>query len=1541
MSPRRKTAGRGSASWTSSVVNLVNTIVGAGVLAMPHAMSNMGVALGILVILWAALTSGFGLYLQTKCARYLERGGSSFFALSQITYPNAAILFDGAIAVKCFGVGVSYLIIIGDLMPGVAKGLGWHEGQAAYLVDRHFWVTAFMLIVIPLSFLRRLDSLKYTSLVALVSIAYLVVLVVYHFAAGDTLDRRGEVNWMHWQGPVSSLASFPIIVFAYTCHQNMFSVLNEIADDSPRNTASVVVTSVGSAAAIYVLVAITGYLSFGSAVAGNIVSQYIPSTASTIGRAAIVVLVVFSYPLQVHPCRASVDAVLRWRPRKRTSAANNDSNQREEMSEVRFAILTTAIIVLSYACAVTINSLDKVLAYVGSTGSTCISFILPGLFYYKISSPDSPHHQRLLKDEDEEYESPTRRDITTPWVTKSRERNQRMLRDAALALAVYGVVVMVAGQCALAIMPNPPDLAAQAAAESIFEQAGAALSGDRDGHTLAGQNAPLDPPADNNHVIPPPAYGEHYGQVKDDESGLGTDARVGTDGRVNIRISQKDHKLANLLHPVLKRHRDAEERKEPPPGYIPGDEGVPPMNVVVHVVGSQGDVQPFVALGKALKERFDHRVRLATHPVFQDFVTKNGLEFFSIGADPAELMAFMVKNPGLMPGFDTLRRGEVGKRRREVAEYIKGCWRSCYEAGNGLGAEANDKTVEDWSSHRPFVADCIVANPPSFAHIHCAEKLGIPLHIMFTMPYSPTQEFPHPLANIQSSNADPHLTNYISYGLVDMLTWQGLGDVVNTFRTRTLGLEPLSLMWAPGILQKLRIPHTYCWSPSLIPKPKDWGPQISVSGFFFLKTPSAYTPSPSLQRFLSSGPPPIYIGFGSIVISDPNAMTQLILAAVHLTGQRALISQGWGGLGAADPLPDNIFMLDSVPHDWLFQHVSCVIHHGGAGTTAAGIAAGKPTVIVPFFGDQMFWGSMVSKAGAGPPPIPHKSLTATNLADAIKTCLHPDSVAKARELSRRISCEDGTRTAAETFHRMLDLDSLRCSVFPAKPAVWRVKRTQVRLSAFAACTLAKAGLLDFSELKLFRAREYEVDQGPYGPIIGGATAILGTMGAMAMGLADMPVETLKALKIHPEGGRKRQASSPGGTGNDDPGSGDKKKASPGGTGKNNDPLGGKHERRPTSPGRKSFNVHESLAKIRGRSPRHGRAQSADPGGRSVPAGGNAVDTALHTASGIQKILSAGLSSPLDFTLSLTKGFHNMPKLYGDETVRTPDKVVDFKSGIKTAGKEFGLNMYDGISGLVTQPARGFAKEGAAGLLKGFGRGVGGVILKPGAAVFGIPAYTMQGVAREVGRLFGVGVEGYVIAARVEEGYREWSAATEGEKAEVVRQWNLLKEHLKKKKNPDEVLMGLLRERRRKRREHFARWRGRCGDRECGFCGRNAEGEMTEELVRGANGQEVEEEEMTLERLEERDLATAIQNSLDVQEREASGARRDDEDLEAAIRESLRERDAGVSLQGTRREDFERQHRNGEKSQQELEEERVVLEYVKKQSLLEKEYREKM
>jgi len=242
----------------------------------------------------------------------------------------------------------------------------------------------------------------------------------------------------------------------------MFSILNEISNSSHFRTTAVVIASIGTACSIYLLVAITGYLSYGDNIAGNIVAMYPPAVASTIGRAAIVVLVMFSYPLQVHPCRASVDAVLKWRPGKRRLAEGEGSprqqallpgskkkNKEEDISDARFAFITTIVIVLSYVVAMTVSSLESVLAYVGSTGSTSISFILPGLFYYKISDPDSAHHQRLLKeDDDEDYDSDDG-SVSLAGSTGAgsmgigKASKKIWLRRGSLALAIYGFVVMV------------------------------------------------------------------------------------------------------------------------------------------------------------------------------------------------------------------------------------------------------------------------------------------------------------------------------------------------------------------------------------------------------------------------------------------------------------------------------------------------------------------------------------------------------------------------------------------------------------------------------------------------------------------------------------------------------------------------------------------------------------------------------------------------------------------------------------------------------------------------------------------------------------------------------------------------------------------------------------------------------------------------------------------------------------------------------------------------------------------------------------------
>ncbi|KAG6080583.1 hypothetical protein E4U15_003249 [Claviceps sp. LM218 group G6] len=462
------------------------------------------------------------------------------------------------------------------------------------------------------------------------------------------------------------------------------------------------------------------------------------------------------------------------------------------------------------------------------------------------------------------------------------------------------------------------------------------------------------------------------------------------DGRINIKICTKDRRLVDLLAPKIDSRTLASPALPSAAAYIPpglgaalGQPPLPVLNVVIQIVGSRGDVQPFLALGKVLKETYGHRIRIATHAIFKSFVEENGLEFFNIGGDPAELMAFMVKNPGLMPGIDALKSGEITRRRRGIEEMLLGCWRSCFEAGDGMGPPPKQHRDTRVRRAQPFVADAIIANPPSFAHIHIAEKMGIPLHMMFTY---------DDLARSGGHHKQIQETSTRTTSCIFLLGSWIVEPSQNSLH--------ILLVSSSSILIVISL---FTKSPALIPKPNDWPVHIDISGFCFLHLASSYIPDPDLAAFLEAGPPPVYIGFGSIVVDDPNSMTQMIFEAIRLAGIRALVSKGWGGLGAEDGgNPESIFMLGNVPHDWLFERVSAVVHHGGAGTTATGIKAGKPTLIVPFFGDQPFWGAMIAKANAGPEPILYKDLTAEKLAEAIKICLEPNTLARAAELGTKI-----------------------------------------------------------------------------------------------------------------------------------------------------------------------------------------------------------------------------------------------------------------------------------------------------------------------------------------------------------------------------------------------------------------------------------------------------------------------------------------------------------------------------------------------------------
>src|SRR5215470_1241229 len=492
-----------------------------------------------------------------------------------------------------------------------------------------------------------------------------------------------------------------------------------------------------------------------------------------------------------------------------------------------------------------------------------------------------------------------------------------------------------------------------------------------------------------------------------------------------------DHAARCFAHAPswLTAHASEVEAAPGPPTEAPP---VPPMSIVIMVVGSRGDIQPFIPIGRRLAER--HRVRIATHREFRPMVEKAGLEFYPLGGNPHEMMEYIVKTGGsIIPTRLDQLWEDVPKKRAMIAEILASTWRACTEAD------------PDQPGARPFQADLIVANPPSYGHIHCAEALHIPLHMIFTMPWSATTAFPHPFARIELRTQHP-VENFFSYDVVDLMVWAGIGDLVNDFRTKTLGLRPLALPDGAALLEDHEVPFTYLWPESLVPKPDDWGPHIELANFIENEPAAAYEPPRGLLDFLASGEPPIYVGFGSVVVPDPQALTRTIFAALEKAGARGIVSEGWAHLGDATP-PANVYMIGDCPHDWLFPRCHAVCHHGGAGTTAAGVRAGLPTVIVPFFGDQFFWGRVVADAGAGPEPIPIHRLDVETLTAAFDACRRPQMKMRATELAARLRATDGVELAVRSIERHLPVPTMTCSGDPDHLAVSFCDTCQVRLCA--------------------------------------------------------------------------------------------------------------------------------------------------------------------------------------------------------------------------------------------------------------------------------------------------------------------------------------------------------------------------------------------------------------------------------------------------------------------------------------------------------------
>ncbi|THW22437.1 UDP-Glycosyltransferase/glycogen phosphorylase, partial [Aureobasidium pullulans] len=770
-----------------------------------------------------------------------------------------------------------------------------------------------------------------------------------------------------------------------------------------------------------------------------------------------------------------------------------------------------------------------------------------------------------------------------------------------------------------------------------------------------------------------------------------------SDGRVHLDVNSK---LARTLSVFIKDVPDLA-----PPEYeetVPEEFGnQPPLNIVIQIVGSRGDVQPFIALGNEL-QKSGHRVRLATHDVFRDFVTNSGLEFYPIGGDPNELMSYMVKNPGLIPSMKTMQAGEITKKRAMIREMLDGCWRSCIEPDDATGV--------------PFVADAIIANPPSFAHIHCAQALCIPVHLMFTMPWTATKNFPHPLANIQANNAEPTMVNRLSYAMVEWMTWQGIGDLVNKWR-KSLDLEPVPSSEGPLLLETLEVPHTYCWSPALVPRPADWPKHIDVCGFFFREPPS-YKPPPDLSAFLEAGPPPVYIGFGSIVIEDPEALTDTILEAVRMTGVRALVSRGWSKLGQGRDSDDTVFYLSDCPHEWLFDHVAAAVHHGGAGTTACGLSKGVPSFLVPFFGDQPFWGIMVAASGAGPEPIPYQSLTALGLARAITKCLAPETRLAAKEVADKMNTEDGVRAAVQSFHAQLPMD-MKCDVLKNEAAAWTLQEssTTIKLSKRAVSVLMRQTMFKPNKLSHYQSKPIIIDPKRWEPVSAVVSASLHTAGAMgraAAGVVSEPYQVYKSNKVlsspveadpGPSKTERREhelLSTTAATAKNDPENLEKA------------PI----DSPPTanSPDHVSIEQHPGLAGA--------TADQDDSKNRTK----QVVKASARNAGKL--LFSPVKGIILDIPLAAVEGMWNLPRLQGD-TGYQHTAVTDWKTGGSVAARSFIHGIHEGMTDIFIKTFAGKKKEGAKGVAKGLSMGFVNLTMKTGAGTLGLIAYPCQGVYKSI------------------------------------------------------------------------------------------------------------------------------------------------------------------------------------------------------------------
>ncbi|KAF8475954.1 hypothetical protein BDZ91DRAFT_818398 [Kalaharituber pfeilii] len=420
-----------------------------------------------------------------------------------------------------------------------------------------------------------------------------------------------------------------------------------------------------------------------------------------------------------------------------------------------------------------------------------------------------------------------------------------------------------------------------------------------------------------------------------------------------------------------------------------------PLRITCLTIGSRGDVQPYIALCRGLIKE-GHIPRIATHAEFQPWVESHGIEFARVEGDPAELMRICVENGMFTYSF---LKEATSKFRGWLDELLASAWVACQDS------------------------DVLIESPSAMAGIHIAEALRIPYFRAFTMPWTRTRAYPHAFAVPDRKMGGPY--NYFTYVMFDNVFWNAIAGQINRWRKKTLDLPRTNL----DKLQPDQVPFLYNFSPSVVTPPKDYGDWIKVTGYWFLDENSRWEAPKELLDFINrarlDGKRLVYVGFGSIVVSDPHALTRTVVESVLKADVRCILSKGWSDrLGSKNQteleflMPPEIHIIKSAPHDWLFRQIDAAAHHGGAGTTGASLRAGIPTIIKPFFGDQFFFGSRVEDLGVG---VCIKKLNVNAFSKALRDATRDGRmIEKAKVLGEQIRKENGVETAIQTIYRDID-----------------------------------------------------------------------------------------------------------------------------------------------------------------------------------------------------------------------------------------------------------------------------------------------------------------------------------------------------------------------------------------------------------------------------------------------------------------------------------------------------------------------------------------